>query len=131
MRILVAVAVLVALGFFPALLVVRRPVVALLVAPITTALLTGTLAIVCVAAHTSYGLVVIGTVATSCVCAALVVSKFRSLLAAPLRDWWLLAVPAVLAVSFTTVHRAPVAYDANVIWWFHARWLAAGGTLTA
>ena len=88
-RVAIAAAALGAVGFFPALLLARRLIVAILVAPLAAALVTGTLTIACVAARASYGFVVFGTVAVAVACAAVLLgAKGLRPLRSSLRDGW-------------------------------------------
>ena len=123
-------AFLVGLGFLPALALVRRPILATLIAPLTTAVLasalgTGIALLRCSMAFGFWGLVAVAAFA------GVFVLRQPELWAQRDRSFVPLLFPVVGLVPFSTIRVAPLGYDSSVIWWSHARWFAAGGGVLA
>jgi len=127
----VGVVALFVLGWFPAALVTRSPLWATVMAPLATAVLAATWVSVMVLVCLPFVTVVVAVVLTSAGCGARVLLDRRRYLTRPLPGWpWLFVVPVAGIVPLLTVRLAPSAWDARSIWWFHARWFAAGGDAT-
>jgi hypothetical protein len=127
--ILLVAGALFAVGYFPARVVVRDPFVSALLAPITAAIVISIPATLCVLVRASLGFAIGAAVLTAFASAWYLVRE-RAIwpgTTSPL----LLVLPVVVALPFATIRLAPTAYDANVIWWFHARWFAGGGAAVA
>jgi uncharacterized membrane protein (Fun14 family) len=119
---------LVAIGYFPARLVTGSRVWCLLVAPVTTALLAGSLGTIGVLLRLPAGFTIIGTLALSATAGAVVIRRAARERAARESESYLpLLLPIAGLLPFLTVRRAPYEWDARSIWWFHARWFADGG----
>jgi hypothetical protein len=128
----VCVFALFVLGWFPAALVTRSPLWATVTAPLATGVLAATWVSVMVLVRAPFTAVVAAVVVTSAACAVPVLRDRPRYLARPPKGWaWVLVVPAAGIAPLTTVRLSPVAWDARSIWWFHARWFAAGGDVTA
>jgi hypothetical protein len=122
-------------GYPPARLLCSSPAVAVVVAP----LVTGSVLAVGATVTVLFGLPFItAAVVLAVISVACGVAWFTNASPRPRREGGpradaiaagaLVLASAPLAI---TLWRAPVSHDANVIWWFHARWLLAGGDAAA
>jgi hypothetical protein len=128
-RVVVLGVVLVGIGYFPARLVTGSRVWCLLIAPITAALLMGTIGTIGVLLRLPAAVTAIGAVVVSVATGVLVLWRSRRERgAAPGESFAPLLLPLAGVFPFLTVRRAPFEWDARSIWWFHARWFADGGT---
>jgi len=119
---------LVAVGYFPARLVTGSRVWCLLVAPVTAALVTGSVGTIVVLLRLPAAFLAIGTVVVSAAAGFVVVRTARRGRAGAAPESYLpLLLPVVGLFPFLTVRRAPFEWDARSIWWFHASWFADGG----
>lgn len=117
-----------AVGYFPARLVTGSRAWSLLVAPVTAALLAGSVGTVVVLLRLPAAFVTLGTVAASAFAGAAVIRGARRERAVGATESSLpLLLPVAGLLPFLTVRRAPFEWDARSIWWFHARWFADGG----
>ena len=127
-RVAVLGAALVAVGYFPARLVTGSRVWCFLVAPVTAALLAGSVGTVVVLLRLPAAFVTLGTVGASATAGVVVIRGMRRERAVGASESSLpLLLPIAGLFPFLTVRRAPFEWDARSIWWFHARWFAYGG----
>lgn len=127
-RVVVLGIALVAVGYFPARLVTATRVWCLLVAPVTAALVAGSVGTIVVVLRLPTVFLVIGTVAVSALAGFVVIRRARRERAGGAHESYLpLLLPVAGLFPFLTVRRAPVEWDSRSIWWFHASWFADGG----
>ncbi len=130
-RLIVLGPALVGLGYLPARLITGSRVWSLLVAPITAALLVGVVGTVGVVLRLSVAFTAVASIALSVAAGIPVLRSLRARRGGGRESWAPLLFPAAGLFPFLTVRRAPVDWDARSIWWFHARWFAAGGAQVA
>jgi len=127
-RVVVLGAALVAVGYFPARLATGSRVWCLLVAPITAALLAGSVGTIGVVLRLPAAFISLGTVAASATAGVVVLRTVNRERAGGATES---ALPLLLPIAglfpFLTVRRAPFEWDARSIWWLHARWFTDGG----
>jgi hypothetical protein len=128
----VATLVLVTLGYFPARLLTGTKVAACLVSPLVTGLIVTVLGTGCVLLGLPMSVAIIGAVAVAGGSAVIVFRQRRTPGVGGSGDsLMVLLIPAGGLAAIATVRRAPVAWDARSIWWFHAKWFTQGGSAVA
>lgn len=118
---------LVVAGYFPVRLVTGTRYAAVVAAPLMTALLVSLFGIACLVLRCSIGFAVAAVVVVSVVSAVLVRRRTFGVPRPVADSPMLLAIALGAVVPLATVVRAPIAWDARSIWWFHAKWWAEGG----
>jgi hypothetical protein len=126
--IVLSLVLLMVVGYFPARLLTGARFASVVAAPITGALLLTLCGIACLIFRLPVIVALVLTGTLSAGCAFGVLRRGARHASGRADSPTVLLLPLGGLIPFATVLRAPVAWDARSIWWFHAKWWAEGGT---